>query len=317
MEFKTILNLPDSGKMRVVVSLSTVPSRVRYLSEIVEYLLKQPYPLNRIYINLPYHSRRENVEYPLPEEECFKDPRVALLRCEDRGPVTKLYPVLAVENDPSTLIITVDDDTQYPQDRIQTLVHWAEKYPNAAVGGDGIIVGSFWNFIERVYRPNEITNVDFLRGFAGTAFRRKFFDQSLLDYTHAPPATFYCDDIWIGLHLDRKDIPRIVHPSDHDLADDMGLPGALSGNSVKNAQRFVSLLSELREKGAFRGNVKTLRPWWSIGFWVLLVILALLLLVALGLSFWNSPAERVSSHTEKILRSVENESSGFPKYNPV
>lgn len=126
MEFKTLLNLLDSDKMRVVVSLSTIPSRVKYLSEAIESLLKQSYSIDRIYINLPYRSLRENVEYPLLEED-FLDPRVTILRCEDRGPITKLYPVLDVENDPQTIIITVDDDIHYPQDRIQTLVDWAER----------------------------------------------------------------------------------------------------------------------------------------------------------------------------------------------
>jgi hypothetical protein len=76
---------------RVVVSLSTVPRRVRHIQPILRSLLDQTTPADRVVLAWPARSLRTGRPYPEPPEL----PRgVELLRCEDLGPTTKLLPVL-------------------------------------------------------------------------------------------------------------------------------------------------------------------------------------------------------------------------------
>ena len=187
--------------MRVVVSLSTIPSRIKTLNTVLKSLLNQTYPIDLIYINLPYWSKREDCEYPLPDLYNFST-QIRILRCEDHGPITKLYPVLAEETDPETLIITVDDDCNYSTDGIETLVRWAEEFPDAAIGSAGITVGRWYNYLGYVRNTSKVTPVSILEGYSGCAYRRKFFQDDLIDYNDAPKEAFYHDDFWISGYLD-------------------------------------------------------------------------------------------------------------------
>ncbi len=263
--------------MRIVVSLSTVPSRVQHLPKIIQCLLQQTCPVDMIYLNIPVWSKREKCEYPVPK---FLDTtKVKVIRCDDHGPITKLYPVLKYERDPETLIITVDDDIEYIPERIATLVHWAKKYPQAAIGGTGFIAGPWWSFYGTVHRPQEITPVSVIEGFSGCAYRRGFFKDDLIDYTGAPDGAFYNDDVWISGYLAQRGIPRLVHPSQGEFLVDQRLPGALSANKPGVVKKILPVIAHFYNQGLFREE-QVVTPWRTAGFWVLLVLLLLLLFVA-------------------------------------
>lgn len=263
---------------RVVVSLSTVPSRLPYLQRAIDHLLNQTYPVDQIYLHLPNWSKRERRPYPLPQLR--PDPRLRVVRCQDYGPITKLYPVLQEEQDPHTLIITVDDDIQYVPERIETLVRWAERFPDSAIGGTGFIVGPWWWFYGTVHRPETPTPVSVLEGFSGCAYRRGFFSEDLIDYTGAPDGAFYNDDVWISGHLAQKGIPRLVHPSHDEFLVDQRLPGALSASKMNVVRKILPVIHHFHRQGLFREE-QVVAPWKTAGFWIvlLLLLLAILLLV--------------------------------------
>lgn len=176
--------------MRVVVSLSTIPTRIPYLHRIIKQLQNQTYPIDKIYLNLPYYSNREKCKYPpLPKDLDLKN--VQVVRCKDYGPITKLYPILKYENHPDTIIITVDDDISYIPTRVETLVKWCKKYPTCAFAATGYIIDNWYNYIGRINRPENSIPVSVIEGYSGCAYRRKFFDCDLLDYSGAPEEAYY------------------------------------------------------------------------------------------------------------------------------
>jgi hypothetical protein len=59
--------------------------------------------------------------------------------------------------------------------------------------------------------------------------RPRFFDQSLWDYSGAPPVAFYIDDIWISAWLSRRGVKRYV------------VPASAMMRSVRRQRRTVSL----------------------------------------------------------------------------
>jgi hypothetical protein len=262
---------------KVVVSLTTIPSRVSSLDRIIGCLKKQTLIPDRIYLNLPRYSIREKIPYP----DYPSDKLVYVNRCDDYGPITKLYPTLLLEKDPETIIITVDDDVDYSEDLIETLVRGAQLHPNSAISGSGFIVGDLWNCFAVIHSPNDWTEVSVIEGYSGCAYRRKFFDADLLDYTGAPSCAFYHDDIWISRHLAKKKISRLVHPGAGYGAQNK-LANGLSDNKIKVARQVLSLLFYCKSEGLFN---ETQIEWtltfgfWIIFFFILIVLLAIWLLI--------------------------------------
>lgn len=155
-----------------------------------------------------------------------------------------------------------------------------------------------------IHQPNKLTPVDIIEGYSGCAYRRKFFDQSLIDYSGAPKEAFYHDDVWISGRLAEKGIPRYVHPSDQSIGKNMRLPGALSGNLYNVTTRFLPVVNYFRGKGLFDQNSEV--PFWkTVGFWILLLILILLVLITVPL-LWLDPSlirrELNASSKDKLLR---------------
>lgn len=95
---------------RVVVSLTTLPSRIGGVVETIDSLLQQTLQPDAIYLNVPSASERFKEESYVIPPHLSKLDKVRVRRTEDYGPVTKLIPTLDEERDPNTLIITVDDD---------------------------------------------------------------------------------------------------------------------------------------------------------------------------------------------------------------
>jgi hypothetical protein len=96
---------------------------------------------DKIYVNLPYKSKRTGEEYVVPSY-LSENPNVEVLRSEiDYGPLTKLVPTLHKETDPDTIIITVDNDKVYNKKMVSHLAWYAEHNDHVAWGMCG------WSFM--------------------------------------------------------------------------------------------------------------------------------------------------------------------------
>lgn len=206
-----------------VVSLSSLPSRLPHLATTLKSLLRQSTPPARIRLNLPRFSRREQKAYAVPD--WLRGLRsVEIVECEDHGPATKLIPSLGLG--PLQKIVVVDDDRIYPANLIADLSEAADRFPEAAVGFSGWVAPA-----DLTDRPTTIlTNimmtppvpirarrlsaprpVDMLQGLSGYLVRPDFFDlAALTDYSGAPEAAFFVDDVWISAHCEA---PKYVIPA--------------------------------------------------------------------------------------------------------
>ncbi|KAJ0405261.1 hypothetical protein P43SY_006946 [Pythium insidiosum] len=216
---------------RVVVSLTTTPSRLDKVMDSVRSLLRQSLAPDQIYVNIPKGpmKRKPNRSYDeveIPRELEALSPLVKINRCVDDGPATKLIGTLRHEHDPSTLIITVDDDFVYPSDLVEALAWESEYRPNVSLGvcGWGIMptpwhsVGAVPAYVPYFMRPTG-RYVDVLQACCGNAYRRGFF-RDLDALADIPPVCVTVDDVWIAgyLHLaeDRRAavISKRLDPSD-------------------------------------------------------------------------------------------------------
>jgi len=207
-----------SGDPRVVISLTTTPSRITRLGPTLRSLLTQDYPLTAIYLAVPRRSVRENRAYAVPTR-LARHPTVTVIDSErDWGPATKLLPMLRVEQErPETLIITVDDDNVYPREMVSTFVRFSLTLPDAALCFRGWRVppSGRWQDGRAVFgtRVDAPTPMDVITGCGGILVKPRFFDAAVFNYDAAPRSAFFVDDIWISGHLARRRIPRYVIPS--------------------------------------------------------------------------------------------------------
>jgi len=236
---------------RIVFSMSTLPHQVAYVNETLTSLAQQVLKPDAIYLNLPYVNRRTNTVYVPPDfltTGSWLGVPLYINRGEDVGPLTKLVPTLAVETDPSTVIITCDTDKRYPSTLSLTLAQHTAGNPTAAYGACG------WGFLFRpapvgvvpVYVPWAMRGtygrqVDVLQAVCGNAYRRSFFPAvNTSDFAHFATPHVHChttDDLWIaGWLAARADVPMVLVPGGWSMWDDGSVePRGADWKKVVNA----------------------------------------------------------------------------------
>jgi len=212
-------------RSNIVVTLSSIPSRVPHLHTTLKSLLRQTVSPAEIRLNLPWFSRRESRAYVLPPW-LGSLRSVQVVRCDrDWGPATKLIPSLETANADQPLLV-VDDDRVYDARLVEHVARIANDLPNTAFGLSGWIVPEdlvdrpttlLGNLLRRPPCPIRATRlrapkeVDILQGLSGYVIRPRFFDGTgLTDYNRAPEAAFYADDVWISAHCRA---PKLVVPA--------------------------------------------------------------------------------------------------------
>jgi hypothetical protein len=208
----------------VVISMTSIPARAGTLGPTLASLRAQTRPPDeiRLYVG-------DDVPCP-PELD-----RGCVYPLGDHGPVTKISAVL-MTLPANAIVVTVDDDQIYQPAWLKTLLVGVAAHPEAAVGMAGWNVKGFLaDPVSGTYhwaRPN--TKCDVLEGFAGVAYRPKWFTADILD----PPEEFrWVDDVWISSYLRRRRVPRyVVHtPMCEHQSPDVKLPG------IHNRPDFVEL----------------------------------------------------------------------------
>lgn len=239
---------PDGWKptQRVVVTLTTMPHQVKNLIDTLDSLaFGQSIAINSIYVNLPERMKRTGAPYVVSDDliKRYEHTSIKFHRTEkDYGPLTKLFPALQAEDDPKTIIITVDSDKIYPFDAIRTLAWYSEHQPDTAWGICGWRF--FWTeppmsvlplYIPWLMRGSYGREVDVMQACCGNAYRRGFFKH--LDLLEEPPKQcFTTDDIWISGYLATvARVRRVI------------IPGATSSLTSLEPSQPVSLFFILRK----------------------------------------------------------------------
>ncbi len=183
-----------TGGATVILSLTTLPSRVALLRPTLESLLAQTHPPSEICVCVPRFSVRERTAYELPSflSPPF-DPRISVLAVEqDFGPGTKLVGAASRVRD-GDVIIAVDDDHAYRDFFVETLVRAQRGDPGAAHSFftypfHGLVVG---------------------QGADGIAVRGRHLRGMEVFYAEVCAAgnARLADDYWISFFLARQGVP--------------------------------------------------------------------------------------------------------------
>ena len=202
--------------MRIIVSLTSIPSRIGNIERTLNSILNQKVRPDTISLNIPEVCRRSPKKgYEIPEH-VQKIPSVRIVRTPyDHGSSMKLLPVLDYEKDPESIIVTVDDDHEYDDGFIETLLGYERRYPDCALGFNGWLVRPLieenrYEFIEE-YLEKPV-QADVLEGYRGVLYKPRFFDRSIFDYRGFPEVSHKVDDVWISAHLAKRGVVRLVLP---------------------------------------------------------------------------------------------------------
>lgn len=292
--------------MNIVGSLTTMPDHYDKLLVTLQSLHQQTRPLNAIYLALPETSRRLGTPYPpLPEAITHL---CTVVPCIDYGPITKLMGALLSEHDPTTIIITFDDDIIYPPTLVETLITHHKEYPASAIGSSGMLLK--YNCPWCAITPNENTGfrasakfpippegrrVDSIYGYPGALYRRSFFpskdrlEADFLKYALLDNALLCNDDITISGYLSLKgierrifnDIPEIQHYTEN--GDRVRQESELSYNLNICMTRMNTAIDKCKQLKMF-ANLEPVNTNETLGGIALIVIIAIIILL-FGIAF--------------------------------
>lgn len=199
---------------RVVVSFSTIPSRLPFLRKVEQQITKQTFKPDAVYACIPKRSARLNQEYDLKTNDTPET--FTVLRTEDYGPATKLLGCLDMEQDPSTIIITIDDDIDYYDNLIEVLAEMSINNPDCRVGSraNNKLYTNHVKPQSRMLPSHDIL----LMGFGGIAYRRGMITDSVRKWLQSLPSTDTCwksDDLTFDrlIKTPKIKVPNLVRKS--------------------------------------------------------------------------------------------------------
>lgn len=235
-----------SDQPPVVITLSTIPTRIDAIEPCLCSLLDQDYPEFRVVLNLPEICLRDGEVYRQPpwmsrlldDQSHFQTRRVD----EDYGPITKLVPTLQAGW--NSLVAVCDDDHVYGPHWLATLVSAQRALSSSAVVGfSGIVTGERGGLLKYV-RVSSPQPVLFTQGYTGYLFDVSVLGGAdLLDAAKRiwkiDPLARFVDDVVVGAFFDELGMPRFAVPQPKMATNDsLNLGDALHDDDMNYARAY-------------------------------------------------------------------------------
>jgi hypothetical protein len=196
--------------LECVACLTTIPSRLDDIHLTLDSLSNQTVPFDKVYLCIPYVSKRFNIPYEIPES-LLQRTDIVILRCSDHGPATKVLGLLEAnlpEIGKTTRIFYCDDDRVYPSVIRDVYYKTSVEFPDRVIC---LATTSYWKFyvndIIRDYNSDKQFPAaryrvrdgftDIAEGFGGVMVQPRFFTK---DVYQIPPECRVVDDIWLSGH---------------------------------------------------------------------------------------------------------------------
>jgi hypothetical protein len=237
--------------MRVIISLTSIPSRFDKVSEILKNLTRQT--CHEIWINIPRsYNRFPDWNGSLPDWINF-DSKLRINRdCEDLGPGTKFLGP-AKHLDPEDLIVFLDDDTNYDSKLVTNLLKWHKTNTQVAWGLSGF---NFESYFRGQYPRQHGVPVDVLEGYGSVIVKAGWIQMVEQEFKELLNVTWH-DDILLCNLFEKYGIKRQTvftqecnlgqiqqyqYGFEPDALHHLAGPG---GHSINN----LKILKDLQDKG--------------------------------------------------------------------
>ena len=191
-------------KREVIVSLTTIPSRIDKVWITIESLLRQTYKPDQIILWL---AEDEAATVELPEQLKNQIKRGMTIRyCENLKSYKKFY--YTMKENPNAYVVTVDDDVIYAETMIEELIKTYKKNPKCIIchrshlikkRSFGCVSYDSWiKYENREDIGNDAAYTNFFTGCAGIFFPVFLLDKRVLDKEVFMKLAPTADDVWLN-----------------------------------------------------------------------------------------------------------------------
>lgn len=210
------LNKQRSRDHKIIVSLTTIPPRIRKVQEVVIRMLKQTVRPDRIIIYLG-DKQFEGKKLPLILRLQMQVFGVEVRFVEDLGPHTKYY--WAMKEFPNDLIVTVDDDIRYPNDMIEELYNSYKKHPKAVSARRCHLItfddqGAIKKYNDWKYKYSELIDTPSMKlfptGVGGVLYPPKVLHSEVFNLESIKKLTLKADDVWLKFMAVLNNTPTVM-----------------------------------------------------------------------------------------------------------
>ena len=198
--------------MKLIISLTTLPTRWDRIKPCLESLINQQYDDFEIHLNLPLKSET----FDGFEEGTVGDihPKIKTFYVKDLGPITKVYYTLQRFKGTDTRIVSVDDDVIYDTNMLSQYKKWIKNHSNDTLGYAGLdIVEDNLKSVRDVATPTE---TDILEGYKSVCYLASQFKDDFFDEFYKRNVF---DDPTLSGYLKLKEIKRLVIPHDYNKSN--------------------------------------------------------------------------------------------------
>lgn len=243
--------------MTVIVSLTSMASRLVIARYTISSLFEQTWPADRVILNISHEAYLldEGVnELPFFIDE-LREKGLEINWVENMGSYRKLLPILSIVND-NDIVVTCDDDVIYGPDWLKALLTCSEKYP------DSIICGRARQPVSNFFRMTQsYVNWAFVKpgtlgsnlvpiGISGIVYKKNLLDlefvtdRSFLEYSPRQ------DDLWFKIASARKKVNVMVAEDADDQVFPISTKSQLSSTNAfaKYKTDWASIFSSLFER---------------------------------------------------------------------
>ena len=163
LQIKNNVRYNNYRPYRLVVSLSTSPTRLSNIEIVLNDMLAQTLVPDAIYVFIPKVFKRTGETYDQSIIDKYNN-KSPIIKCtiikDDLGPITKILPVIDYEKDPQTIVISIDDDIQYHPDILY------QYYCKSLLYNDAIVTLTSTNIKREPHKMYPI-----IEGYLGIAYR--------------------------------------------------------------------------------------------------------------------------------------------------
>lgn len=256
---------------KIIASLTTIPSRINLISEVINRITNQTIPIHSLEINIPYFFKRKNEEYIIPDwltdlVKKSKDSKCPILifRTEDFGPATKVVPTfLRHKNDTdseNTYVWSVDDDIHFSLNMLAILFSRLQPYPHRknilSHSGGNWKINTRSQQCEGIICGRQEGLVNFAEGFASVLYPVSVVEDDLEEYILKAIKNPFCingDDIIISNYFKMKSVfiyncsfPRQSFNLKTEISYG-NTEDALHLQAVGNEERYINIYNWLSE----------------------------------------------------------------------
>ena len=234
--------------MKVVISLTSIPSRFPNLQCIIDQLAQQT--CHEIWVNIPWsYARFPEWDGTVPYISASK---LKINRCEDLGPGTKVIPTAALL-DPEDIIVYLDDDTNYDSKLVTNLLKWFRTDEKSAWGLSGF---TFENYFQRMYPRQHGFPMDVLEGYGAVIVKAGWIQKMTEEFKELHAESKAADDVILsnlllkqGVHLRTVYTPECHAGQIQQLQYGFGTDALHNQFQGGHHENYMNVIKSLEVKG--------------------------------------------------------------------